>query len=260
MATTPNFGWVMPDPTDFVTNLPADFETFGDAVDADVYSLDQAAVKKSLIDAKGDLLAGTAADTIARLGVGSNGAVLTADSAETTGLKWVTPAAADTTWTLLNTGGTATTGATSVTVSFSSYDKLFIIFDNCRSADANAIISLRFNSDSNNRYYQYGNTWNIGGSYSSSTISGYNSFVDSLIRLVEMGSTVGNMGGGMFLTGAKSAQPVVFSLNTGMGGTSAERKFKNIQGYYNAAAAITSVTITSSSGNLNDGSIFIYGA
>jgi hypothetical protein len=39
MATTPNYGWVMPDPTDFVTNLPADFEVFGDAVDADLAGL-----------------------------------------------------------------------------------------------------------------------------------------------------------------------------------------------------------------------------
>jgi hypothetical protein len=39
MATTPNYGWVMPDPTDFVTSLPADFEIFGDAVDADLAGL-----------------------------------------------------------------------------------------------------------------------------------------------------------------------------------------------------------------------------
>jgi hypothetical protein len=39
MATTPNYGWVMPDPTDLVTNLPADFEVFGDAVDADLSGL-----------------------------------------------------------------------------------------------------------------------------------------------------------------------------------------------------------------------------
>lgn len=42
------------------------------------------------IDAKGDLVAGTAADTFARLAVGTNGQVLTADSAEATGLKWST--------------------------------------------------------------------------------------------------------------------------------------------------------------------------
>ena len=42
------------------------------------------------IDAKGDLIGGTGADTFARLAVGANGTVLTADSAETTGLKWAT--------------------------------------------------------------------------------------------------------------------------------------------------------------------------
>jgi hypothetical protein len=44
------------------------------------------------IDAKGDLIAGTGADTFSRLGVGTNGQVLVADSAESTGLKWSTPA------------------------------------------------------------------------------------------------------------------------------------------------------------------------
>jgi hypothetical protein len=41
---------------------------------------------------KGDLL-GRSSSAAARLGVGANGTVLTADSAETTGLKWATPAA-----------------------------------------------------------------------------------------------------------------------------------------------------------------------
>ena len=45
----------------------------------------------STIDAKGDLLAGTADNTIGRLAVGTNGQVLTADSTAGTGLKWATP-------------------------------------------------------------------------------------------------------------------------------------------------------------------------
>jgi hypothetical protein len=46
-------------------------------------------IQPSLIDAKGDLLVGTADDAIDRLGVtGTTGAVLTADAGETTGLKW----------------------------------------------------------------------------------------------------------------------------------------------------------------------------
>lgn len=47
-----------------------------------------AAVLKSLVDAKGDLFAGTADNTVARLGVGTDGLVLVADSASTPGVKW----------------------------------------------------------------------------------------------------------------------------------------------------------------------------
>ena len=46
----------------------------------------------STIDAKGDLLAGTADNTIGRLAVGANDTVLTADSSTATGLKWAAPA------------------------------------------------------------------------------------------------------------------------------------------------------------------------
>lgn len=45
-------------------------------------------VRPTLIDAKGDLIVGSAADVLARLGVGANGQVLTADSAQAAGLKW----------------------------------------------------------------------------------------------------------------------------------------------------------------------------
>jgi len=45
----------------------------------------------STINAKGDLLVGTANDTISRLGVGTNGQLLAANSATGTGLEWQTP-------------------------------------------------------------------------------------------------------------------------------------------------------------------------
>lgn len=48
------------------------------------------------IDAKGDLVVGTGADTFARLAVGTNGHTLVADSAETTGLKWAAPSSTPT--------------------------------------------------------------------------------------------------------------------------------------------------------------------
>ena len=46
------------------------------------------AIQGTLFDAKGDLLVGTANDAVSRLGVGTNGYLLTADSAEATGVKW----------------------------------------------------------------------------------------------------------------------------------------------------------------------------
>jgi len=50
------------------------------------------AVPAAIVDAKGDLIVATAADTVARLGVGSNNQILTADSTTATGLKWAAPA------------------------------------------------------------------------------------------------------------------------------------------------------------------------
>jgi len=45
-------------------------------------------IPQSVVDAKGDLIVGTAADTVGRLGVGTNGQYLQADSTAGTGLKW----------------------------------------------------------------------------------------------------------------------------------------------------------------------------
>lgn len=46
------------------------------------------AIQGTLIDAKGDLLVGTANDVVTRLPVGTDGYLLTVDSAQTTGIKW----------------------------------------------------------------------------------------------------------------------------------------------------------------------------
>jgi hypothetical protein len=110
---TTNFGWVMPTSTDLVTDLPADFATFGQAVDTSMAELkggttgqvlsktsntdmdftwvaqdDSNAIQNAIVDAKGDLIAASAADTPARLAVGNNGETLVADSATSTGLRY----------------------------------------------------------------------------------------------------------------------------------------------------------------------------
>ena len=59
-----------------VTNLTADLA---------------AKVPKSTVTTKGDIIVATSSATVARQGVGTDGQVLTADSAQTNGLKWATP-------------------------------------------------------------------------------------------------------------------------------------------------------------------------
>jgi hypothetical protein len=45
-------------------------------------------IPQSIVDAKGDLIVGTAADTVGRLAVGTDGFYLSADSSAGTGLAW----------------------------------------------------------------------------------------------------------------------------------------------------------------------------
>ena len=50
-------------------------------------------ITDAIVDAKGDILVASGVDAIARLGIGTNGQVLTAASGETLGVKWADPAA-----------------------------------------------------------------------------------------------------------------------------------------------------------------------
>jgi hypothetical protein len=114
-TTTTNFGWTVPSDTDLVKDGAAAIRTALGGVDTSFVDLkggtsgqvlskasgtdldftwvaqdDSNAIQNAIVDAKGDLIAATAADTPARLAVGTNGQVLTADSTAATGLAWAT--------------------------------------------------------------------------------------------------------------------------------------------------------------------------
>lgn len=116
-TTTTNFGWDIPQSTDLVKDGATAIATLGQDIDTALVDLkggttgqvlaknsntdldftwvaqdDSNAIQNAIVDAKGDLISATAADTPARLAVGTNGQVLTVDSTTSTGLKWATPA------------------------------------------------------------------------------------------------------------------------------------------------------------------------
>lgn len=178
MATTSNYGFVMPDSTDLVKDLPADFATFGNAVDGQMYTNANAAINKTLIDAKGDLIAGSAADTAARVAVGTDGQVLTADAASTAGVKWAA----------VNAGGmtliSETTASALASLSLSSipstYKHLLLQWDGILHSGTGSGFGIRLNNDSGTNYSVNANTfgalsstdWGVNFSDTNTTTTG----------------------------------------------------------------------------------------
>ena len=167
MATSPLFGWEEPDDTDLVKDGAAAIRTLGNAIDTSMGDLlggttgqvlsknsntnmdftwvtsdDANAIQNTIVDAKGDLIAATASDTPARLAVGANDTVLTADSTAATGLKWAAPAASG--LTLINS--TTFSGASSVildNVFTSTYENYLIVTNFTSSGSTDQMLQMR---------------------------------------------------------------------------------------------------------------------
>jgi len=113
MANTTNFNWETPDDTDLVKDGAAAMRTLGNSIDTSFVDLkggttgqilskasntdldytwvttdDANAIQNAIVDAKGDLIAATAADTPARLAVGADYGFLQALASASTGLTW----------------------------------------------------------------------------------------------------------------------------------------------------------------------------
>jgi len=208
------------------------------------------AINPTIVDAKGDIIAATAADTVARLAVGANDTVLTADSTAATGLKWSAPAAGG--MTLIST--TTLTGA-SITISSipQTYNTLYVVMRNTLPANAGADIAFRFNADGTAS--RHAKLTSLGGSLQTFTLSS--------IALSE--NTDNGVTQSMFVltfpdytntTTWKNAD--VFGYGNDDTTTTSMRQVWN-KAAYNQTVAITSLSFFPTTGNFTSGSVLLYG-
>jgi len=206
----------------------------------------------STIDAKGDLLAGTADNTIGRRSVGTNGQVLTADSAESTGMKWATPAASASGLTLIKTQTIGTTvSSVTVTDAFSTTYDSYLIVINGGVASTLSNLGLQLGSTTTGYYaagvvYNYSNagataannnnaaSFTRAGSANSSSIAFYNALQDPFL--------------------SKNTK-----VQTSFGTTQSDSQAGFFYGFLDNSTSYTAFTITPSTGTLTGGTIRVYG-
>jgi hypothetical protein len=224
-------------------------------------------IQPTIVDAKGDLIAAVAADTPARLAVGTNGQVLTADSTASTGLAWATAGGGDTTWSLVNTGGTALTGAGTITISGITKDKLMVyVSAGSTTSTTQATIQFRFNSDSTSKYSYAGlqlrATATYTGAGGAATINVVGNDINSQTKIEAI--TLGNdasdtFNGFLTLSGAKGAikaYNLSFASDYNSGSNGPRPQVSG--GLYTGSSAITSISIISSNGTFDGGTIWVY--
>jgi hypothetical protein len=221
------------------------------------YDLANGAISKTIVDAKGDLIGGTAADTVSRLAVGANGTVLTADSAEATGLKWAAAAGGGTqNFSLLNSGGTSLSGSSTSITGISGMSSLYILIQNASSDATAAFMSVTVNSDTTAANYA------VFGWYFITAPVGETNASAGEIPFGRMSNNAGSqVSGGIVINGCNSSGiKMISATGSGTAAGGANQMIQNYNGNYNGTSTISSVQIRTSGGSFDGGTVYIYGS
>ena len=193
------------------------------------------AINPTIVDAKGDIIAASAADTVARLAVGTNGQVLTAASGEATGLQWATPVTGSIT--LLST--TALSGATTTVSSISQDYTNLVVF----------VTGTMTNG-------QFKVQWN--GSASLSYVVGPDFSTDDGTLTAPNNST--SPAGTLQINNYSNTSYVKQGWATYTTARTSGSNYMKMAGIsYASTSAITSVSVVSTAGTFSAGSVLIYG-
>ena len=206
-------------------------------------------IQPTLLDAKGDLIAAVAADTPARLGVGTNGQVLTADSTASTGLAWATAASGS--MTLIST--TTLTGAT-VTLSSipQTYKDLRMeMKDFLHTGGGNSTVQFRVNSTSG--IYDTNNSSEAGPA------TAYTLTYGELTGGYTQPAVTDNFSVSEFYDYTNTTTyKYVDTKNMGSAGASTYAT-ENLRTGIRSTSAISAIELSLAAGSFNGGTVLLYG-
>ena len=203
---------------------------------------------------KGDLFGFDTAN--ARVPIGTNGQVLTADSAQALGLKWASPSGATQTFTAINSGGTSLSGSSTVTISgLSGYNQILMFYKNA-STNTSTACNVRLNADSGLNYYSARMWFGWGAS---NAVTGNGGLVDGANAFTggQTADAAGSAHGSYHIFGANSTgiKPI-FGWGTGQA-TGGE--MWTVNGYYAGTSVISSISLVSAN-TFDAGTIYVWGA
>jgi hypothetical protein len=255
MATTTNYSWSTPDDTALVKDGAAAIRSLGTAIDTTVFTNAGAAIAKATVDAKGDLIAGTADNTVARLAVGgTNGHVLQVDSSTATGLAWAAPAAGG--MTLLST--TTLSGAsTSISVA-GGYNYIQGVVFGVTNASTNGRLFIAPNGTTN--LSNATGTARYTGGAATVRVEGYdNGYLDLTRGYDTLRTSADNAWYFTIYNYTSSTRFKPFAYGGTYIDNDSAADVVNFQGAFRSNTAITTLDFSQSGGNFSTGTVLLYG-
>jgi len=213
-------------------------------------------IQPTLLTTKGDIIVATGNATLVRQGVGANGTVLTADSAEADGVKWAAIPASGLTTTLIGNG--TLSGASLTLSSLSTYDQITVLFFDVDPV-ASAQFTARVNNNSTNNY------WGIGFAQNGSSSGTFNrggvSSIESDDLVLGTGFATTQNYFAFTFTNCKAAGFTNFNYTESYISSGGTRTVGVINsGVYAVAEAVSSLVFTVPGTTFNGGTYRIYGA